>query len=49
MSFENYVLDAIERALAWDLEELELGRVVCSHAAALAKIQSDQDWGAWAE
>ena len=49
MSYESYVLEAIERALALEIAEEELGRVVCSHASAMANVPSDQDWAHYSE
>ncbi len=49
MSYKIYVLEAIERALALDIAEEELGRVVCSHASAMANVPSDQDWANYSD
>lgn len=44
MSFENYVLEALERALAMDISEYVLGQAVNDQAALMAHVGSDQ-WG----
>lgn len=38
MTFEYYVLEAIDRVLAWELPDYELGRAVSDQAAMLARI-----------
>ncbi len=42
MTFEYYVLEAIERVLTWELADYELGRAVSDQAAVLARIGPEQ-------
>lgn len=42
MSYEYYVLEAVERALAWGFSVDELGRVVVDQASLLASDRPDQ-------
>ena len=44
MSFENYVLEAVERVLNMDYSDDQLSQAVIDHAAFLAKLSVDQ-WG----
>lgn len=44
MSFENYVLEAVDRVLSMDYSDDQLGHAVVDHAAYLAKLPADQ-WG----
>jgi hypothetical protein len=42
MTFEYYVLEAIERVLFWELPDYDLGRAVSDQAAVLARIGPEQ-------
>lgn len=42
MSYENYVLEALERVLALEISEVELGRTVSDQALAMAHANFDQ-------
>lgn len=42
MSYENYVLEALERVLALEISEFDLGRTVGDQALALARASFDQ-------
>lgn len=42
MSFENYVLEAVDRVLSMDYSDYQLSQAVVDHAAYLAKLPVDQ-------
>lgn len=41
MHVENYVMEALDRALAWEIPDDALGRVVEEQVALLASAYSD--------
>ena len=45
MCFENYILEAIERVLAWEVSDEALSRAVTNQAALMARISPDQIHG----
>jgi hypothetical protein len=42
MSFENYVLEAIDRVLDWEISADALGQAVSAQAALMAHIRPEQ-------
>ena len=42
MQFENYILEAVERVLEWDISGEALTQAVRNQAALMAKISPDQ-------
>lgn len=42
MYFENFVLEATERVLAWEISDEALSQAVSDQASLMARIGSDQ-------
>lgn len=45
MYFEDFILEATERVLAWEISDEALSQAVSAQAALMARIGSEQTFG----
>lgn len=45
MNFQNYLLDAIDQVLDWDLPDELLADAVTAQASLMARINPEETWG----